>query len=441
MEAYLKKNYCIILILIFCYSSVTTVYGQYKQDKQAENFSAYFQEIKEATKRGYNIWNRDLYGNILLVDVEKRKVYANTPDSAHILVISKGVYEGQLQDNINIANTSIHWGGKTWAMIMLPLPEDKYGKVNLSVHELFHTVQASLGFSQNNKESYHLEQKDGRIYLRLELEALKKAVLSKIPKDQKKYIKDALVFRKYRHAIFPGSDEIENQLELNEGIAEYTGFAMSGRNGEQARRHLVNSLETFIKNPTYVRSFAYITIPMYGYLAGLGNKKWNLEIFGKTDLTNFFVEKFKIALPADLKISAGKIVKAYDGTSIIEQEEIRDKKIKIKIAEYKAEFIEKPHFEIVFEKMNISFDPRNILAVEDKGTVYPNLRITDHWGILEVSKGALIAPDWSKVSLSALVKTDGQTIEGDGWILKLNDNYHIDKNEKNGNYILVKKVY
>jgi hypothetical protein len=37
------------------------------------------------------------------------------------------------------------------------------------------------------------------------------------------HLKDALIFRKYRNSLFPGSAHIENQLELNEGIAEYRG--------------------------------------------------------------------------------------------------------------------------------------------------------------------------------------------------------------------------
>lgn len=54
--------------------------------------------------------------------------------------------------------------------------------------------------------------------------------------------------------------------------------------------------------------------------------------------------------------------------------------------------------------MNVSFDPRNIIPVEDKGTVYPQIRVTDNWGILEVTKGALMSPNWDKISVSSPVK-------------------------------------
>ena len=88
-------------------------------------------------------------------------------------------------------------------MIMLPLSENKNDRINLLAHELFHKAQSGLGFTQNNKESNHLDQKDGRIYLRLELEALTKAVLSdskrsKRTSDQCTYIQKIQIYS------FPG---------------------------------------------------------------------------------------------------------------------------------------------------------------------------------------------------------------------------------------------
>ena len=81
-----------------------------------------------------------------------------------------------LPDKINIANTSIYWNGRSWAMIMFPLPEGKHDRLNILSHELFHRSQPSLGFHMPNTDNNHLDQRDGRVYLRLELEALRKAL-------------------------------------------------------------------------------------------------------------------------------------------------------------------------------------------------------------------------------------------------------------------------
>lgn len=113
-----------------------------------------------------------------MVEPKTRQLYSNEPDAQNSLTKQGDIYVGKLPDNINTANTSLMWNGKNWAMIMLPLSENKNNRINLLAHELFHKAQSALGFTQSNKESNHLDQKDGRIYLRLELEALTKAVLS-----------------------------------------------------------------------------------------------------------------------------------------------------------------------------------------------------------------------------------------------------------------------
>ncbi|AQX06119.1 hypothetical protein ATB99_16350 [Elizabethkingia meningoseptica] len=428
-----------IATLLLCLVQTSLVFGQQSGPQNTDKLSEYFREIKNATGKESKLWNKDLYGGILLVDTKSRQVYSNESDAKNSLTPHQDIYTGTLPGNINIANTSVQWNGKTWAMIMLPLSNDKYDRINLLAHELFHTVQSSLGFPQGNKESNHLDQKDGRVYLRLELEALEKAVLSDSQKEQRKHLTNALMFRKYRNILFPGSNETENQLELNEGLAEYTGFVISGRNKEQTKQHFTDNINSFLKNPTYVRSFAYNTTPVYGYLLSQKDKYWNQKITANSNLTDVFIKALNIKIPADVKAAVEKISPEYDGASIIKEEQIREEKIKIRIAEYKAKLIEQPHLEIRFEKMNVSFDPRNILPIEDKGTVYPNIRVTDNWGILEVKNGALMYPNWDRMSISIPSKINDQLVEGDGWTLQLNSNYTVKKDEKGNNYILIKK--
>ncbi len=173
-----------IATLLLCLVQTSLVFGQQSGPQNTDKLSEYFREIKNATGKESKLWNKDLYGGILLVDTKSRQVYSNESDAKNSLTPHQDIYTGTLPGNINIANTSVQWNGKTWAMIMLPLSNDKYDRINLLAHELFHTVQSSLGFPQGNKESNHLDQKDGRVYLRLELEALEKAVLSDSQKNR-----------------------------------------------------------------------------------------------------------------------------------------------------------------------------------------------------------------------------------------------------------------
>ena len=426
-----------ILILLFMMSIQNKMMGQ-GQNVSNDDISTFFNEIKMASKKNVGLWDKEVYGPMLLVEPKTRKVFANEPNGTGLLNLGEGMYSGILPDEINIANTAMDWDGKRWAMVMLPLSQNKEDRVGLLAHESFHRIQPSLGFELNNTESNHLDQKDGRIYLRLELEALKKALQSTSEKEQQGYLAHALVFRKYRHSLYEGSGSKENSLELNEGIAEFTGVMMSGRSKVQATAFLTNGINGFFNNATFVRSFAYHTTPIYGYLLYDKDKRWNKKITSKTDLTDYFIKAFNVDIPSDVKKVVNEISNLYNGAIIRKEETKREEKIKKRIAEYRTKFIDKSHLEIRFEKMNVSFNPKDIIPIQDKGTVYPSIRVTDVWGILVVDNGALMSPNWDRISISNPIKTEGKKISGDGWVLELKDGYIVKKDEASGNYRLIK---
>jgi hypothetical protein len=431
---FLKGIILFVLLLLFAKCEN----GQ-KEQSLHDSIPVFLNEIKSATKKNKDLWGIDLYGPMLFVDPQTRQVFANEPDTAGVLKQNGSIYTGILPDNVIIANTSNNWNGKSWAMIMLPLFEEKHRRIILLAHELFHVVQPSLGFNFKNVDNNHLDQKDGRIYLRLELEALKKAVQSSSGKEIQQHLTDAMTFRKYRNLIYPETDVTENSLELHEGIAEFTGLIIGGGNKKQTIKYLVVGINVFFNNPTFVRSFAYYTTPVYGYLLYGKNKNWNKRITDETNLTDFFIKEFNISLPADLKKTIETISDKYNGKSIIQEETEREEEIRKIIAEYKRKFIELPHFDLQFVRMNIQFDPSNIMPLEDYGTVYPNIKVIDLWGILTVENGALMSPFWDKISITNPVRTEDEKIIGDGWSLELTDGYIVEKEETSGNYKLTKK--
>ncbi len=431
----MKKTYLLFILLL----PMATTGNAQSVKLDTLSFRSYFKEAEAATKKHRQLWDMDLYSSMLLVNPQTREVIANEADTAGILTGSEGFYTGYLPPQVNIANTALHWSGKHWAMLLLPLPEYKHDRINLLAHELYHIMQPSLGFGFHNTANNHLDEKNGRIYLRLELEALKKALQASSNRERRQHLTSAFTFRKYRHQLYPGADSSENLLELNEGLAEYTGFVISDRSQKQAAEHFAASMEAFLANPTFVRSFAYQTIPIYGYLLSSRQKYWNKQITPETNLTSYFMKAFKINIPDDLKSESELIAPIYNGKQVVLEETKRTEAKTKLITEYEKIFVEQPHLELYFEKMNVSFDPRNIIPLEDKGTVYPTLRVTDKWGILTVEKGALMSPDWKKISMTLPTKIDGNKIAGDGWSLVVNDFYILIKDNGSGNYILSKK--
>jgi hypothetical protein len=401
-----------------------------------DTVSNYFQEIKENTCYYKDLWNLDLYGPILLVEPESRVVYANFPDSVGILKQDGKIFSGILPDNVNIANTAINWSGKSWAMIMLPLPENKPERLDLLSHELFHRSQPVLGFTMNNPANSHLDQKEGRVYLRLELEALRQALIAKSDSEIIRNLTNAIYFRNHRYSIYQNAKSSENSLELNEGLATYTGIYMSGRDNRQLEDYFEDKITGFQNYPTFVRSFAYLTIPLYGILLSKTDKFWNKQIDNNTNLTDFFIKYFNLNIPDNPGL---EIINQYGFSKIDTDETKREERIKQLTLDYKARFIEQPHLEIRFEKMSISFDPRNIMPIEGYGTVYPTLRVSDNWGILTVSDGALLDTNWDKITVSEPTLINNDKVVGNGWTIDLNRGYVIEKNNSDNNYSLKKQ--
>jgi hypothetical protein len=430
----MHRSIFVLTILLFL---AVCVSGQEKTIN--DTISVYFREIQANTNQYTDLWDIDLYGPILLVDPGTRQIYANYPDTAGILKPDDTIFTGTLPDNINIANTAINWNGKEWAMALLPLPKNKQERFDLLSHELFHRSQQNLGFDMKNPDNNHLDQKDGRIYLRLELEALQQAFKAKTITETKTHLTNALIFRKYRYTLFPDAALSENLLELNEGIASYTGIAMSGRNESEMEQFFDHKLTEFLNYPTFVRSFVYITTPLYGFILNRTEKYWNKQINNNTNLTDFFMTEFNLSLPENPEAAIPDISSQYGSEKIILEETAREQRTKQRVAEYKTKFIEQPHLEIMFEKMNISFDTRNIMPLEDFGTVYPTMRVSDNWGILVVSNGALLGANWDKVTVTNPTKISSERIEGDGWTLEINKGYIVEKNNIDGNYILKKQ--
>ncbi len=435
----IQKIIILIVAISFLSCNSTTNKTAKIEESEITKYENVFKDLKNyLAKENGKLWNHQLYGSLLFVNQDDRTIIANEKDTKGILTKNGEIYIGILPNEINIANTAFDWNGKRWTMVMLPLPRDYNERLNLLTHELFHRIQPEIGFANLYQKSCgHLDNIDGRIYLKLELEALKKALTTNIEIKQKEHIINALLFRAYRHQIFPNAKENENLLELNEGLAEYTGTTLSDRNDKDLRAHYIQAIEKLYENPTFVSSFAYRTIPVYGYYMKQYDETWNLKISEKTNLTDYIAEFFHISIPVNLKDSVFQNRDRYNYTQINDFETKREKKQKELIAILDNKFQENPILVIPFQNMNISYNPSNLIPYRDLGTVYPNLRITDNWGILTVEKGALVGKNWGKVIVSEPTKITDKIIEGNGWKLELNKNWELTKIKEN--YTLKKK--
>ena len=96
----------------------------------------------------------------------------------------------------------------------------------------------------------------------------------------------------------------------------------------------------------------------------------------------------------------------YDGAALHAAEVERDAKRQAQLALNRRKFIDGPVLTLTFRKMNVQFDPRNLQPLGDAGTVYPTIRISDEWGVIEGKNGALMKPDWSALVVVGAASVD-----------------------------------
>ena len=151
------------------------------------------------------------------IDRDSRKIVANLPDQDGHLVADGRLYTGILPQSQNVANTAFDWSGRRWTMLVTPLPRDAAQRAALMLHEMWHRIQDSLGFPAASPTNDHLDQLEGRTWLRLEGHALRTALASSGPR-RRTAITDALAtegqLERY-HLFWATRADLLRRLELD----------------------------------------------------------------------------------------------------------------------------------------------------------------------------------------------------------------------------------
>ena len=100
--------------------------------------------------------------------------------------------------------------------------------------------------------------------------------------------------------------------------------------------------------------------------------------------------------------------------------------------------VDGPRLVLPLSKPQVMFNPSTLVPLGDAGTVYPTIKVLSDFGSIEVSAGALLAPDWKHLYVTAPDKEAARTgiIVGPGWTLKLNDGWRIGAGARPGDMLL-----
>ncbi|MGH7730657.1 MAG: hypothetical protein ACRENJ_05330 [Candidatus Eiseniibacteriota bacterium] len=368
---------------------------------------------------GGALWGRSLCGPVALVDPGTRLAIANRADSAGTWATRDDGFVGRLPTGFALANTSFDFGGARWAMVLLPLPDDEFARVALLAHESFHRIQRDLFLWVSGPPCPHLDTREGRLWLRLELRALAAAVRAR-GDSAVRAANDALVFRRQRERLFPGADSLESQLEIQEGLAGYAGDRLAMAATGLGQERVARDMEGFEKRASYVRSMAYGSGPGLGLLLDRYAPEWRRHLTRESRLAEMLARALRFEPPGALDFEARRRADAYGLAEVEGQEERRDRERRARVADYRTRLVEGPTLTLRAGNINFSFDPNSLVPLGDLGTAYRTGTFMAAWGKLEVeSGGALVGPDFTSLVVPAPTDTSAGPLHGPGWRLEL----------------------
>lgn len=419
-----------------------TVHSELSQTAMIDSAKIWFSNIKmNGMTLNMNPWPVDIYGKTMFVEPESRFLVANFQNKRHSFTEMDSLFVGRLDINHGIANTSKEIYGEMWTMVDINYLAGKSANEKnwIIAHESFHRIQNEIGLPAANPENAHLETKDGRIFLQLELRALQKALTS-AGHRRIKAIEDALIFRNYRFEQFANAESEECRFEMHEGLAEYTGAKLSGYDKQKLGEVLAEKLKLAEQTKNFKWFFAYLTGPAYGLLLDEFYPQWIKNVSVQTNLAKLLQASAEIEIQGQLLNSVNELIEKYDGKSIIDKENsIYQTKLNTR-KQYVEKFMDDTTLVIPLSgEMSISFDPMNAFELDEFGTIYPGKsHISDKWGVLETNEEFLLGRDWSFLKLPKPIWINKQVIKGDSWQLQLNEQWNMEL--VNGNYKIVKKA-
>lgn len=395
----------------------------------AARAARYFAEADVLCRaEGGRLWKVSLCGPMVFVDAATRSVAANQPAPA-----------AKLPDSMPVTNTAIEWGGVRWSMIVWQMvPEDQRLRARLMLHELWHRIQPEIGLAAREGRNEHLDTAEGRYWLQLEWRALA-AALSSTGTERAAALRDALGFRLIRHKLALTAAEGERSLEMNEGLAAYTGIAASSATPAEAMAAALDALSQGANQESFVRSFAYASGPAYGVLLDIYSPGWTRLLRPGDDLGHVLMAATAVQ-PDDARTTFDRADR-YEGQRLMAIEDVRARRLQERVAQLRRLLVEGPVLVLPARELPFSFDHRGMAALPGAGTVYAALRATAAWGILEVSNGVvLVTAEGDRFVVPVPAGAEGAPLAGHGWTLKLEPGWDVQPGSRRGDWVVAHKT-
>jgi hypothetical protein len=411
----------ILLLVLSCKGEKTSTY--FTPDKALQ----YFKGIKEICNNDNGtLWGKNLYGPIMFVDRTSRRIVANMPDKEGLLKGNDGVFTGIYPKELLISNTPVNYGGTLFALTPLPVGEDDFRIKTQAIHSLFHRFQKIAGSSSFGYNTNNMDEKEARLWIKLEWKALRKALTTE-GEEQMLAIRDALIFRGANRELYQKYAKDENLFENYEGLSTFTYTLLCTHSPDEYKARILENLDRVYVMQSYSRSYGFIHGALYATL--LRDKGFDFSKIktNEIDLGKSVKELYKIELPSVCRDVAGSLAINYNIAEINNEEDQRLADLKESIHKQISIFTEKPVVFVELESPYFDFEPEDIHSLDTLGTLYTSIRVSDNWGKLTVNKGGcLVSNNFKFLRITAKgFKADQKHISGEDWVLILNNDYEL----------------
>jgi len=392
--------------------------------------SQFFSEIEGLFDRDNGeLWGFRLHAPIIFACPATRDAVANMPDPYGILERYGDIYFGALPECVTIFDIVVsyeYFDGKQWVVVPWAAvrSSSRIDRLNLLSHKAFHWHQYELWGRNMGWNNSHMNEKDARISIRLEINALLRAL--RVTGEQRyAAVHDALSIRAERRRMFDRAAD-ENRLEMMEGLAQYTEVVLNNHVKGTQLAFMESFADGMARGISLEHAFGYVSGALYAFLLNDTGVPWKNSVHLDSDLGFMLKEAMDIS---ELMPFYELDLSAYSYDRISREELAWAEARESTLRDITENTLNQPTLRFYhsdFEGLGLAFNGHRF-SFNGLGMVFRgNIDYQGSFGRLLLENGDFIVHDAGVNMVAALnVEINGRHVSGSNWELALNDGYEV----------------
>lgn len=336
---------------------------------------------------GGELWGENLWGPVLLVRDSDKITFTNEPALLPVSQKMDALYCGILDSDIVVAGSAIRFKGSEVAVVPMFELSDS-AMVEVFVHELFHRFQnQQYNMSEVVYDNAHVDTKMGRTLVLCELLELSKALSSNVL-GRKPHIERALMFRKWRWALFPDKITDECRFEFQEGLAMYTQYRICFQDSLKVAQQLCQEVERLLSSPNLSRQYGYNMGAMYACLNDL-EPSWRQDASPSMNLSEIAGKLYGIDFS---NLEDTTALKQSDSYLRVMQGVDKHQLVRQKVLDKVTESLQsKSVIYLRTDSYQIGFNPSRVMGLDTLGNYFTVIELKGDFGTIYSEYGCLIS--------------------------------------------------